>query len=493
VWLDFLIFMEVSGILTKRGSQLKTWRRRHFQLKYNNLSYYAYDGGPLKGEYVIDEHTTVHTSNLRKNAFSLVQQNGRTLVMFADTALERDMWMDAFQVVIEKLRKDAGIAPIHKSGGTQSTIPEENIEIESQYHIFIHVIQARNLFAKGSTDTCAKVYVGDKMQSTQIAKRELNPIWDEMFTFAWSPELRYARIEVWDNDAMLSARDNFLGVVRIPLLLLHASSIPLWHQLGKRTSRSHVSGDIKIFASSDRPVDTNVMKLLEEMWSVAEIGHVVSKISLPCLSEDVNSPPQLLESNSTPVDCPLISSDIPAPNPAVTHTSLNVDGVPPDITTSPPTQSAEATFVPLHQRFPFAFPPRETEILHDVSMMVTLKPTLDKGPCSVFSDGILLLTNYRLVFLAHSRLLFGSDEIRNLHRSGRDTLQSELTCSIPLASIVHVGTQSDYDPHVHASTRTQLDAITIKTNDARVCLLIINSSRFLITVYLSLGFFYYIS
>lgn len=92
--------MELTGLLTKRGNKLKTWRRRYFELNNNNLCYYVYNGGPKKGEYVIDINTIVLENDLRKYGFSLVQQNGRTLYMAADNENEKEMfwlvWYIAF-------------------------------------------------------------------------------------------------------------------------------------------------------------------------------------------------------------------------------------------------------------------------------------------------------------------------------------------------------------------------------------------------------------
>lgn len=444
--------MEISGILTKQGHKMKTWRRRHFELQYNRLCYYSYDGGPLKGEYIIDINTSLQISNLRRHGFSLVQQNGRTLNMYADNAIDKERWMNCLQKVVNRIRSthdsssglllsptgintglgntssttgtnsgiDSGsgsgsgsgipLPPPLSSTTTSTTTPDSprRKNLDSISTISVHVIQARDLTAKGSTNTYAKVMVEADSVSTKTVKKELNPIWDEKFNFLWTSDVRYVRIEVWDDDIMHSSRDNFLGVVYIPVLSLQSKiKTPQWYKLGKRSSRSHVTGEIKVSISCTRNCDPNVTRLLKEVHNIPELRTLAKDFS-SYLYYDNDEEKKLVE-NLRP--------------------------------------------------FPCLFPPIETEFIEDLSLRVTLKSTLEKNSCG--SSGLLFLTNYRLIFVAHTRIAFAEESKQEMIIN---EFQSELTCSIPLPMITYINIQAYYD----SNTGQYEDAITLTTNDSKV-------------------------
>jgi hypothetical protein len=421
--------MELTGMLTKRGNKLKTWRRRYFELQDNNLCYYVYNGGPRKGEYVVGANTTVVENHLRIYGFCLVQENGRTLYMSADNERDKEMWMNGLREIILAVQAEsainrpnsdrnrilASIDPSH----TSEELLEKNPAIV-QFHI--HLLEARDLAAKGSTDTYAKLIVDSQIVQTKISKKDLNPVWNEIFHFAWSSSLRFVRIEVWDNDPMISARDNFLGVIHLPILSLPQNQVlPKWYKLGKRTSKSHVTGEIRIIAYSDRTPDANAVRLLGEIQKIPELNHgnglhVTSSNTWNALFQD---------------DASLPSNEFIG-------------------------------------RFPTQFPPLETETLEDLSLLVSLRPFVDKLSIlqPLYTDGLLLLTNYRLIFVSHRRLADDSGSENNLadHHS-----QSELSCVVPLASVVSVTMSLLPDPSVLGNSPGPfLDALTIRTNDCKV-------------------------
>ena len=69
-----------SGILTKRGTVIKTWHKRYFKLEGVKLIYFSQDGTVHKGDYVINSDTTVEDAHSRRNSFCLIQ-HGRILYM----------------------------------------------------------------------------------------------------------------------------------------------------------------------------------------------------------------------------------------------------------------------------------------------------------------------------------------------------------------------------------------------------------------------------
>lgn len=421
--------MEISGILTKQGHKMKTWRRRHFELHENCLYYYMYDGGPLKGEFIIDENTTVQISNLRRHGFSLVKKNGTTLNMFADNAIDKDRWMKSFLKVIHRIKSSH--AEVEESNNVSMRRQDMNATGDT-YSISVHIIQAKDLAPKGSTDTYAKVHVDAQTAVTKVIKKELNPVWDEHFSFAWTSDLRFVRIEVWNDDPMHSSRDNFLGVIYVPILSLHPNSVSsLWYKLGKRSSRSNVRGEIKVSVSCNRPPDPYILKVLEDVQKIPELQTKAVDIIRNFEIDSTMDQKQDFESFD--------GSDL----------------------------------------FPSCLPPIESESIEDLSLRVTLKPTLDKST-SASAEGLLILTNYRLVFVSHSRIAFGDDWTSTTSHSA---LSEELTCSIPLTMVVNLNIQAYYD----GSSSQIEDALSIVTNDSRVCLVV-----FLLLI-IFLGICFYLS
>ena len=410
--------MEISGILTKQGQKMKTWRRRHFELHYNRLCYYLYDGGPMKGEFLIDEKTTLHISNLKRHGFSLVQKNGKTLNMFADNAIDKERWMNTLLKIINRVKLttrptsasvSASASSVEKS---LSTIIEMKDPIQEDHsQIFVHIIQAKDLAQKGSTDTYAKVRVDGDCATTRIVKKELNPVWDEHFEFLWTSDLRFVRIEVWSDDPMHSSRDNFLGVVYIPILSLQPNSVNShWYKLGKRSTRSNISGEIKVSVSCNRAPDPYVLNVLRDIQKIPELQTKASDL--------------------------LRLGSLESESPKIQFEGKDLD------------------------LFPALLPPPQTEFSEDLSLRVTFKPTLDKSTFASV-EGILLLTNYRVIFVSHSRIAFAEEAVPNIQNRG---MSEEFTCSIPLAMITSLNIQAYYDNN---SCQYE-DAITMTTNDSRV-------------------------
>jgi hypothetical protein len=410
--------MEISGILTKQGQKMKTWRRRHFELHDNRLCYYLYDGGPMKGEFLIDENTTVQISNLKRHGFSLVQRNGKTLNMFADNAIDKERWMNTCLKIVNRLKSTKAVEkPL--STIFEMKDPVHKVQQDDYSQIFVHIIQANDLAPKGSTDTYAKVRVDAEYAATRIVKKELSPVWDEHFEFLWTSDLRFVRIEVWSDDPMHSSRDNFLGVVYIPILSLQPNSITShWYKLGKRSARSNVSGEIKVSVSCNRAPDPYVLNVLRDIQKIPELQTKANDL-------------------------------------------LRFENFQSHGKKSPDDQPAEAPFDGEEfDLFPALMPPPETEFSEDLSLRVTFKPTLDKST-SASVEGILLLTNYRVIFVSHSRIAFAEESVADFQSNG---MSEEFTCSIPLAMIVNLNLQAHYDTN---SCQNE-DAITITTNDSRV-------------------------
>jgi hypothetical protein len=445
-----------SGLLTKRGTGIKTWHKRHFNLDGVNLTYFNQDGTQQKGEYIINPDTTVKEAHMRRNCFCLVQ-HGRTLYMAADSLPEKDMWMNCLYAAVEEARhleickrqsfkkrelslnsiedveepmgldriseitNDTSFCmPAHvKTNREIKEVPKNKNPIFSSFEsklIHFHIMNARNLFSKSTSDTFARITVGTETKETAIIKRDLNPSWDETFSFEWNYSLRYAKIEVWDVGTFTQG-ERFLGVVFVPIIPISSlNQVGKWYKLGKRSSKSHVSGEVYIDAYCDECYDFYPLQILNTVQDMQDLrNHVSDATTIVPQTQDTS-------------------------DDELRAGARRVEG-----------------------KFMMQFPPLETEHLEDICLSVTLKPSLERGNGSsgtLFCDGILLLTNYRLLFVSNSRLMFDQNDFF--------TLDTDLTTSIPLTTVVTCSACSDQDPH-DVMAKVFHNGIAITTNDARVC------------------------
>ena len=448
---------DCHGVLVKRGTGIKTWHKRQFILKGVNLSYFTTDGKEHKGDYVINSDTTVEDASLKRYCFCLIQ-HGRTMYMAAESIHEKDMWMQALHEAVEEARhlevmKRASFKKREKSRDsmdfgddvryeldriseiTEDTsfmvqptpvkspreikeVPKNQNPIFTSFEsklIHFHIMSARNLYSKGCSDTFARITVGNDTQETEVFKRDLNPSWNETFSFEWSYTLRYAKIEVWDVGGFAQG-ERFLGVVYVPIIPISSmTEVGKWYKLGKRSNKSHVSGEIYVDAYCDKCYDFYPLQILSTVQDMPDLRSHVANVSKVIPHRERNSDRDVREA------------------------SKRISG-----------------------RFMMQIPPLETEHLEDICLSVTMKPTIERGNSqrgTLFCDGILLLTNYRLIFVSNSRLMFNINDFF--------TLDTDLTTSIPLTTVVTCTGCSDTDPH-DTNSRVFHDGITITTNDARV-------------------------
>uniref|UniRef100_A0ACD5Y7V7 Uncharacterized protein n=1 Tax=Avena sativa TaxID=4498 RepID=A0ACD5Y7V7_AVESA len=104
----------------------------------------------------------------------------------------------------------------------------------------VRVIAARNLRAmdfNGFSDPYVKLQVGKQRFKTKVVKMNLNPEWDQEFSFAVADVREVLKLDVYDED--LIGIDDFLGQVKVPLEdLLAAENLSLgqrWYQLLPKT------------------------------------------------------------------------------------------------------------------------------------------------------------------------------------------------------------------------------------------------------------------
>lgn len=387
----------LSGFLLKRGHFVKSWRKRYFVLLNNVLTYSVSEGSNEKGSFTLTKTTKVQENSLQRFCFELIDDK-RELILIAADESEMIEWMEMLQETItsqsfiHSSTKTIGAAKLNRIYPRQRT---ENT-------LTIKLARARALSAKNKNNTScpyAVVMVGsDKARSTTVDS-QLNPTWNETFTFPFDRTLRFARIEIWDADSGVG-KDRFLGMVIIPLFMLSSETPQAnWFGLGKRSSRSRVSGEIFVEVSCNVDIETMAVTMMKDICTLPELS------LLPFL------------------DAPGMINQ----NPNISETVSYFPG----------------------------------ELLEDLSMHVILKADIG-GEC-FYSNGIMLLTNYRLIFVGASRL----SAVRRCNTEKcTDDARGDICTYVTIGSIVQVsmGEEPDY-----LNPSLTIETIRIRTCDSRVC------------------------
>ncbi|KAL6594914.1 hypothetical protein U3516DRAFT_566798 [Neocallimastix sp. 'constans'] len=135
-------------------------------------------------------------------------------------------------------------------------------EVEDSSHsklIQLNILEAKNLKAKN--DNCFSnpyfiVEVGGKEFESQVINQNINPSWD-FSTVIFLKETDTIKITLWNKNTEKSVRffksskDKFLGQIiltydEIAKYYSHKKILDKWYVLQKRSSKSHVSGELRI-------------------------------------------------------------------------------------------------------------------------------------------------------------------------------------------------------------------------------------------------------
>lgn len=94
-----------QGFLTKKGGV--SWKKRWFTVEDHIVTYYSRQGDPKpRGRMVLNAESRVTALPTRPHAFQVIT-NSKALMVFADTAEEKDTWYALLCAQIEALQERA--------------------------------------------------------------------------------------------------------------------------------------------------------------------------------------------------------------------------------------------------------------------------------------------------------------------------------------------------------------------------------------------------
>lgn len=459
----------MHGVLYVQGFFLfKRWRRLHVELRQHTLIISLLHRGVIKKTFPLDSNTICEDSSVRHFCFVIYKPSGEKAFFAADNMASKEAWMEVIQSNLSVLRL----------AGRKMRLDERN-QAMSQYInrpvLFVKVVRACNLLPKdvnGSSDPYVKISLGASTVRTTTRRKDLHPEWGMVFCFDWDVSMRYALVEVYDED--YSSADDFLGQVVIPLLPLHLLLQPnqpnlSWYPLCRRSSRSSYGGAIQLeitCASSSSYVPElqafakEVLRLECFQLNVLPALDGMGLIGL----RDLNPIPMTGQLPQENLSLALAGEGV---EEMVQEKHCNEvmenEGVVKEVVEEENVKAATPESMDQWLReqcvFPFSFPSYQTEALEDLALHVSMVQSFG-GNRRIAVSGVLLLTNYRLVFMSHGRILRLSSCTESIDDD------TDLTTQISTAQIVSVHLLSDYD----VTANTSFEALKIRTTDHRLLL-----------------------
>jgi hypothetical protein len=471
----------ISGYLFSKG-YFGDWVSRYVELHNDIIVYRFVKGGMKWGSFTLSARTKCEDNSDRHFCMLVSDPISKEKIYLGATNTSiKEAWSEAIHNILTGLR----FAERKMKYGDQHklVVPDEQRE---QHKIYVRIIQAKNLLAKdaeGCSDPYVKVTMGSATARTTTRKKNLNPDWGMVFPFSWDESVRCVKIEVWDED--LKAGDHFLGMVLIPVYTLRdGDTQTAWYPLGKRSTRSTVGGDIEVeLACSGMPDrDSKAWRLFYQVQQLPDMTMSLAaktdgngQIALDFEGIRVSRKDHAGRNRCQVGDTDSVSSEEDDGAVGLPSTEDGDDS---------PKKGTHSACNVLHG-FPLYFPPIELEQLEDLSLRVHLKCVVNttKFAC----PGLLMLTNYRLLFLPNSRVApASSGELNNPGGSARtqsDVLsrssapvvvngvlarrEVDLSTQIPISSIIDVTFTTDTEDSGPYAGST-FETIKVTTTDCRV-------------------------
>ena len=388
-----------SGYLLKRGHIVPSWRRRYFELLENKIKYKADPEDFLgRGEFLITKTTSVKESNLKPFCFVVADETeNRDIFLVAENDSDLTVWIEAVQEAISSQTFRSTVKPLGFAGPTFGrSVSNLNGETMEEGLMTIRIVRARNLSAKSDGGKTSNPYCtikfGPNSVKTTTVTGDINPVWNQSFAFSVDRSYRFAKLEVWNED--IGPNDRFLGCVFIPLYMIGPEKQNVrWWPLGKRSHRSHVSGEIYVEISTKLEVETVAVDILKDMALLPEMSLLPFSVDSATLS----------------------SSRSPS--------GLWADNLP-------------------------------GETLEDIALHVSLK-TEASGE-AFYTNGVLLLSNYRILFVAGSRL---KEEVLSYEE------HLGITTYVLIGSVISISITEEPD---YLNANVDIETIQLRTCDSRV-------------------------
>ena len=387
----------ISGYLYWKG-YFGDWNSRYVELYDDVIIHRFVKGGMEWGRYKLLSRTKCDDHSDRHFCFVVTDPITKEKLLLAATNTSlKEAWTEAIQNSLTTLRMAERKL---KYGDYHKLLNDEQ---NLKHTVYIRIIQARNLLAKdtqGTSNPYVKVRMGSATARTTTRKRNLNPDWGMVFPFSWDGSMRYARIEVWDED--VKSGDQFLGMTLLPLFSLRdGDTFSSWYPLGKRSTRSTVGGDIEIeLTCSGMPdPDSRAWRLFYQIQQLPEFS-----LNLAACSDGNGQIALDFEGIQMPRKdkSGQVRSLVGDTDSAASSDDEDNSGEPDTASLRQLRTQASLPASSMIHGFPLRYPSIELEHLEDFSLRVHLKCVVNAAKLSV--AGLLILTNYRLIFLPNYRI-----------------------------------------------------------------------------------------